>query len=742
MNCNIIIPVYNEYDSLKKCLESVLLFTNLKTNKLIIIDDKSTDENIIPFISDFISHKQQDVIFIKNDEKKGLLKTINIGIASSKEDVLLLSPNTEVTKEWLERIQICAYNKENTATVTPIVNSTNNSVAKYCQTKVNKNNFAIDNYSEYIDKISYKDYPEIPTGEYFCLYIKRNVLDIVGSIDEKSYKRIDFAIEDFCYRCLDKGFRHILCDDVIVFYDSLQLLNDNYQNSLVEKNDLLKKYPIHIKNTGKWINNYHLRYISKNISYNMSINNDKKNILILLHLWSDNTGTSIHVFDIIKELRNKYNFHVLVPDNNVYHLFSYWDNGEETMEIFSQVSQGYINRFVNLEYITMLEKIIDSFNIDIIHIHHMIGHFFNIIYLLEKMKIYLIISLHDFYAFCPRIYKINYNNVYCRYPDENECNKCLKSYNFSVFGVKEGKDITDWINNWNLLFSYANKIIVPSNNTREEILYRYKNISVDVIEHGININKQKKPLNIDDDKEFNIAFIGTITEIKGKKIIEELIKYSQNFDDNIYFHLFGFFSNNSNVSKKKYKNFIDHSEYNRNNLGKLLMDNSIKLVCIFSITPETYSYTLSESIANNVPVLAIDEGAVGQRIKENNWGWLIKNGTDISEIYKIIKKIFNEKKEYKQISEKIAASRIKNVQEMGNDYNKVYSSLKINKIQNNSVEKIKYYIKENSNDINHLPEIGNENRFLKRMKKVIIFYKSYGFKYTNKLIIKKCFKLK
>jgi len=458
-------------------------------------------------------------------------------------------------------------------------------------------------------------------------------------------------------------------------------------------------------------------------------------------LWSDKTGTSNHVFDIIKELKNKFNFYILVPDNNVYHLFSYWDNGEEPMEIFSQVSQNYINRFVNLEYINMLEKIIDSFSIDIIHIHHMLGHFFNIIYLLEKMKIYLIISLHDLYAFCPRIYKINYNNVYCGYPDENECNKCLKSYNFSVFGIKEEKNIIDWINNWNILFSCANKIIVPSKDTREEILYRYKNISIDVIEHGIDINKQKKILNIDDDKEFNVAFVGTITEMKGKRIIEKLIKYSQNFNDNIYFHLFGFFCNNSNISKGNYKNFIEHGEYERNNLRKLFIDNNIKLVCIFSIIPETYSYTLSESIANNVPVLAIDEGAVGQRIKENNWGWLIKNGTDISEIYKIIIKIFNEKTEYKQISEAVAAGRIKSIKEMGNEYNKIYSSFKINKLRNNKIEKIKYYIKENNNELNHLPETSNENRLILKFKKVINFYKSYGFKYTNKVIFKKCFKL-
>jgi hypothetical protein len=503
---------------------------------------------------------------------------------------------------------------------------------------------------------------------------------------------------------------------------------NSYYSWLINKKKILKN-PVLLKQD----------ILINNISYNISLNNDKTNILILLHQWGDKAGTSIHVSDIIKELKIKYNFHILIPYNGVYKLFSYWETGEESMEIFSQVSQNYINRFVNFNYLNMLKRIIDVYNIDIIHIHHMLGHFFDIIDLLKSKNIKLIISLHDLYAFCPRINKINYNIVYCGYPDKDECNSCLKSYNIRIFGITEEKDISEWRKYWLSLFSYAEKIIAPSKNTREEILIRYKNISIDVIEHGIDINGQKEALNIDKDKEFNVAFIGTITEIKGKKIIEELIKYSKNFNDNIFYHLFGRFYSlfapfygNSIILNNNYKNFIMHGEYDRNNLQKLFVDNNIKLVCIFSITPESFCYTLTESIANNIPVLAIDEGAVGQRIKENNWGWLLKNGTKVSEIYNVIKNIFNKKDEYKRISEIISASRIKSVKDMNSDYDKVYSLFKFNKIRIASINKIKYFIKENYNNT----ERKNKHLFLKKIKKVIKSYKDNGIKYTIKLIIK------
>ena len=38
---DIIIPIYNAYDDLKICLDSIYKYTNLKANRLILINDNS-----------------------------------------------------------------------------------------------------------------------------------------------------------------------------------------------------------------------------------------------------------------------------------------------------------------------------------------------------------------------------------------------------------------------------------------------------------------------------------------------------------------------------------------------------------------------------------------------------------------------------------------------------------------------------------------------------------------------------
>ena len=43
---DIIIPIYNAFDVVKECIDSVIKNTNLSQNRLILIDDQSTDVRI------------------------------------------------------------------------------------------------------------------------------------------------------------------------------------------------------------------------------------------------------------------------------------------------------------------------------------------------------------------------------------------------------------------------------------------------------------------------------------------------------------------------------------------------------------------------------------------------------------------------------------------------------------------------------------------------------------------------
>ena len=121
MDIDIIIPIYNAFDFVKKCIETVIEHTDLTQHTLLLVNDKSTDERILPLLNSFIKENQSlNIILIDNKDNQGFVRTVNIGMQYSHHDVVLLNSDTEVTRNWLSKIQNCAYSKPAVATVTPL----------------------------------------------------------------------------------------------------------------------------------------------------------------------------------------------------------------------------------------------------------------------------------------------------------------------------------------------------------------------------------------------------------------------------------------------------------------------------------------------------------------------------------------------------------------------------------------------------------------------------------------------
>lgn len=73
MDIDIIIPIYNAFDFVKKCIETVIEHTDLTQHTLLLVNDKSTDERILPLLNSFIKENQSlNIILIDNKIIKDL----------------------------------------------------------------------------------------------------------------------------------------------------------------------------------------------------------------------------------------------------------------------------------------------------------------------------------------------------------------------------------------------------------------------------------------------------------------------------------------------------------------------------------------------------------------------------------------------------------------------------------------------------------------------------------------------
>ena len=180
---SVILYIYNNYEESEECIISLL--ENTKINyELILIDDFNIDKRKNDFF------KRLDVIknlkIIQNSKNLGFLKSVNLEIKNSKNDILLIdNNNTLFTTRWLQKIVVAAYSDEKIGTVSPLSNSakfisetiaetTNNQ-----QLEPNEIAYLIENVSEHLR-------PEISNTNGSCIYIKRETIKDVGLFNEIS----------------------------------------------------------------------------------------------------------------------------------------------------------------------------------------------------------------------------------------------------------------------------------------------------------------------------------------------------------------------------------------------------------------------------------------------------------------------------------------------------------------------------------------------------------------------------
>jgi len=207
----IILPLFNAAHEARRCIEA-LEATVEEEQGVIVIDDASTD----PAIADLLENLPSSWVRVRNRENMGFVATANLGISlSSPADALLLNSDTEVTPGWLEAILDCAHGDERIASVTPLSNNAEiASIPDFC--RANPWPSAPERWAQACRASGPPDYPDVPTGVGFCLFLRRACLDAIGAFDEAAFGRGYGEENDWCMRASNAGWRHVLCDAAYV----------------------------------------------------------------------------------------------------------------------------------------------------------------------------------------------------------------------------------------------------------------------------------------------------------------------------------------------------------------------------------------------------------------------------------------------------------------------------------------------------------------------------------------------
>ncbi len=672
---DIIIPVFNGYDFFKNCLESILKYTNTP-HRIIVINDKSKEELLLNYLGGLKKSKLKNLIILNNKKNLGFVKSVNIGMKFSKDnDVLLLNSDTVVTKDWLKKLHSCAYSSETIATVTPLSNN-----AAYCSVpdfeRENEipEGFTIDSFAALIEEKSLMLYPEIPTGVGFCMYVKREALDSVGFFEEKYFGRGYGEENDFCMRAKKAGFVNALDDSTFVYHKGSGTFTETEKRNQQKRNlkILDQLHPDYFPTISNFYLENPLKPISENISsWLQNYGERKRNILYVKHFEPAIGGVGINLQQILYDLR-EFNLFVFTATATENILLSRWQNSIETGTWEFKINRK--TKFNNMErdLEVLFRKVIDYFSIDLIHFHHLRGFPLSMLKIPKLLNLPSIISLHDYFLlsstpdlsieYKPNItYFFREPSAYLRFVSKSKEMPIKTLYELSRMKRISG------------LLDYVDMSIAPSNFVKTRFKKIFPKMPITLIEHGIGFKKNKSQFYLTKTR-LNIAFLGggalnkgIVDFIKLSKDSKLKGKYSWKIIGGIDYKL---------VEDSKLSQDLRHikqlGSYKLNKLPEIIKKEGIDIIMIPSTWPETYSYTLSESIQLNIPVIARNIGALGERTRKYNAGWTFNK---YEEAVKLLRTLFQKQHLIADKVRQLNNKEIAPASEMTHQYAILYNKL-------------------------------------------------------------------
>ncbi|MDP6571482.1 MAG: glycosyltransferase family 2 protein [Patescibacteria group bacterium] len=223
MDISIIIVSWNVKDLLKKCIESVLKYSQNVGYEIIVVDNASNDGT-----SDMIKQNFPQVKLITNKENFGFAKANNQGIRQSKGDyVLLLNPDTEFIEDTLSKVIAKVESDKKIGVLgCRLLNQDRTlqpSVRRFptiwsqivILLKLHKPfPLLLDNYLAKDFDYSREQKIDQVMGAFFL--VRRSVFNQIGLLDEKFY--IWFEEVDFCRRVWKAGYNVIYYPHISVVH--------------------------------------------------------------------------------------------------------------------------------------------------------------------------------------------------------------------------------------------------------------------------------------------------------------------------------------------------------------------------------------------------------------------------------------------------------------------------------------------------------------------------------------------
>ncbi len=633
---DVIIPVYLGREDVLRCISSVLSAGCRASMELVVINDASPDSELSADLRRL--SLEHGFMLLENKDNLGFVGTVNRGMRLHPgRDVVLLNADTAVAVGWLDRLRGAAYGAANIGTATPFSNNaTICSFPGFCRENSIPVGLSVERLDALFAQANAGQVVDIPTAVGFCMYIKRDVLDELGYFDEAQWGKGYGEENDFCLRASTLGWRHVAACDVFVEHEGgvsfAEGKKDQIQRNLVKLHSL---YPDYSATIQRFIVQDPLAGARNRIAKLLLQEHAPRYLLFVIHGLGGGT-------------QNAANFLAagLAREGvSVIELMSI------TAERWQLVCHG-LPYTIHYRYPADWDSLArDLRDLGIWHIHyHQTMHFPKRIWdLPERLGVAYDFTAHDYLPICPRINMIDESGYYCgeaQYSAEN-CTRCVKlnglEHDLDQKYSEFGDDVAHWRAVYHEVLNKARRIFAPSEDVAQRYRAHFSLSNLNVIPHlepVCGIPPVRKG------EGHTVAVIGAIGVHKGQEILLRCIRNAEKEGLPLKFIIIGYTGDDKAFSR--YRNVTIFGYYQREDLPRLIELSQARIALFLSPWPETHCFALSEAWQNGMYPVALDIGAVGERIRLTKRGRLLPLTANPRRINRALMKALEAEIEYSE----------------------------------------------------------------------------------------------
>jgi GT2 family glycosyltransferase/glycosyltransferase involved in cell wall biosynthesis len=606
---NIVVPVYRDRDATLRCLYSVLAAPVTTPFELIVVDDHSPE----PRLSEELRELAGRGLFtlLRTPENLGFVGATNMGLELRPgRDAVLLNSDTEVHNDWLDRLHRAAWRGGRVGTVTPL--SSNATICSYPRF-VADNPFQLGISDAELDllaaEVNAGQEVELPTGVGFCMYIRRDCLAEVGLLDRETFGHGYGEENDLCRRIAEAGWRNILAPDVFVRHYGAASFGASKAERVREALETMeKRHPGYGRMIAEFVAQDPIRPFRRALDLARARRMFATGATLLVtHDWGG--GTEQHVQELAAGLRRDgQGVVVLRPERN----------GTLRVQMPGAANLPNLPVLDLRGPASCLGASFREMGAARVHVHHLAGFpedaADNLRLACASAGLPLYITIHDYTPACPRINLIDRTGRWCGEPPADQCNECI-----AIDGSPFGHPPVDlWRERYARLLNAARRVFVPDADVSERMARWFPDARYAVRPHPEVMSPPAPPRERREGLPRTVVVLGAIGPHKGSGLLLECARVAAQRGDALRFVVVGYTDNDAAFASLG--NVRITGRYAQADTQKVLAEAEGDLAFFPAVWPETYSYTLSATLAAGLYPVTFDFGAIAARLRRLGWG--------------------------------------------------------------------------------------------------------------------------